>query len=88
MPLRGRRVIQRDELAALSQSLKLANENPARKIEVRLQADEQAAAKAGAIDAIVAVADETAWKAMRLAWARLGASSAAQVMASTETVAR
>ncbi|MDN2708924.1 BamA/TamA family outer membrane protein [Janthinobacterium sp. SUN118] len=47
-------------LNALSQSLRLANENPARKIEVRLQADEQA----GAIDAIVAVADEKAWKAM------------------------
>lgn len=47
-------------LDALSQSLRLANENPARKIEVRLQADEQA----DAIDAIVTVADETAWKAM------------------------
>ena len=47
-------------LDALSQSLKLANENPARKIEVRLQADEQA----DAIDAMVTVADETAWKAM------------------------
>ncbi|WP_035821013.1 ShlB/FhaC/HecB family hemolysin secretion/activation protein [Janthinobacterium sp. RA13] len=45
---------------ALSQSLKLANENPARKIEVRLQADEPA----GAIDAIVTVADEKPWKAM------------------------
>lgn len=55
---------QTPNLDALSQSLKLANENPARKIEVRLQADEQADAKAGAIDAIVAVADETAWKAM------------------------
>lgn len=51
-------------LAALSQSLKLANENPARKIEVRLQADEQADAKADSIDAIVTVADEAAWKAM------------------------
>ena len=51
-------------LPALSQSLKLANENPARKIEVRLQADEQADAKADAIDAIVTVADEAAWKAM------------------------
>lgn len=47
-------------LNALSQSLKLANENPARKIEVRLQADEQAQA----IDAAVTVADEKAWKAM------------------------
>ncbi|MGK5019240.1 ShlB/FhaC/HecB family hemolysin secretion/activation protein [Janthinobacterium lividum] len=47
-------------LPALSQSLKLANENPARKIEVRLQADESA----GAIDAIVTVADEKPWKAM------------------------
>ena len=47
-------------LPALSQSLKLANENPARKIEVRLQADEPA----GAIDAIVTVADERPWKAM------------------------
>ena len=47
-------------LPALSQSLKLANENPARKIEVRLQADEPA----GAIDALVTVADEKPWKAM------------------------
>ena len=54
------RVGETPNLDALSQSLKLANENPARKIEVRLQADEQA----GAIDAIVTVADEAPWKAM------------------------
>lgn len=47
-------------LPDLSQSLKLANENPARKIEVRLEADEPA----GAIDAIVTVADDKPWKAM------------------------
>ena len=46
-------------LPALSQSLKLANENPARKLEVKLAGGEAD----GTVDASIAVADERAWKA-------------------------
>ena len=47
-------------MAALGQSLKLANENPARRIEVSLAGSDTD----GAVDATVSVADERAWKAM------------------------
>ncbi|MFZ4878351.1 ShlB/FhaC/HecB family hemolysin secretion/activation protein [Janthinobacterium sp. Mn2066] len=51
---------QTPNLPALSQGLKLANENPARKLEVKLQAGEAD----DTIDALVTVADERPWKAM------------------------
>ena len=47
-------------MPALGQSLKLANENPARRIEVSLAGSD----KDGVLDATVSVADERAWKAM------------------------
>ncbi len=46
-------------MPALGQSLKLANENPARKLEVKLATGEAD----GTLDASIAVADERAWKA-------------------------
>lgn len=50
---------QTPNMAALGQSLKLANENPARKLEVKLATGEAD----GTLDASIAVADERAWKA-------------------------
>lgn len=47
-------------MSALGQSLKLANENPARRIEVQLAAGDTD----GDVDATIAVADERPWKAM------------------------
>ncbi|CDG84202.1 ShlB/FhaC/HecB family hemolysin secretion/activation protein [Janthinobacterium agaricidamnosum] len=47
-------------LPALAKSLKLANENPARKIEVKLAGSEVE----GQLDASVSVADENPWKTM------------------------
>lgn len=50
---------QTPNLSQLSQSLKLANENPARKIEVRMSSGDSEQT----VDAAVLVADERAWKA-------------------------
>ena len=50
---------QTPNMPALGQSLKLANENPARKLEVKLATGEAD----GTVDASIAVADERAWKA-------------------------
>ncbi|MFM2086133.1 MAG: hypothetical protein RLZZ237_1002, partial [Pseudomonadota bacterium] len=54
------RVGSSPNLPALGKSLKLANENPARKMEVKLAASETE----GQLDATVSVADENPWKTM------------------------
>lgn len=54
------RVGSSPNLPALGKSLKLANENPARKMEVKLAASEVE----GQLDATVSVADENPWKTM------------------------
>ncbi|WP_065310478.1 ShlB/FhaC/HecB family hemolysin secretion/activation protein [Janthinobacterium psychrotolerans] len=50
---------QTPNMTALVQSLKLANENPARKLEIKLSGGDDE----GTVDAGIAVTDERAWKA-------------------------